>query len=318
MTKPFTILTGGKHKTAVVAFGGNALIREGEKGTFQEQLKNIDRSAEGIVKMVQAGWKVVITHGNGPQVGHILLQQEHPEAPKMPLFVCVAQSQALIGCVIQEALYSHFHKAGLHTPVVTLVTQVLVNKNDPAFKEPTKPIGPYYPSEKGLPIEWHMTETRKGFRRLVPSPDPKRIVEGDSVRDLSGTAVVIAAGGGGIPVTRRDRTLQGVDAVIDKDLAGQLLAEVVDADLFVILTDVPNVYLNYGEKNQKALSKTGLKAVKQYLKKGHFPSGSMGPKMEAAVRFLERRKGRRVIVSSLEQFEDALKGKAGTIIEREK
>ena len=254
----------------------------------------------------------------------LLLQQERTGGvPKMPLHVCVAQTQAQIGLMIQEALYNRLRN---HVPVVTMVTQVLVDPKDKAFRKPTKPIGTFYEDDGNLPLEWHIVKTRRGYRRVVASPDPKEIVEAEAIKDLSKEAVVIACGGGGIPVIksyakvkgrRRQCGLKGVSAVIDKDLAAQKLAEVVGADMLLILTDVDQVALNYGKPTQYNLHSLKYKDAKQYLKEGQFPAGSMGPKIEASLRFLDRRRKGKVIITSFGLLEKALKGKAGTTITRQ-
>jgi carbamate kinase len=310
--------------TMVVALGGNALIRKGQMGTYKEQLANVEHAMRPIADLMLDGYNVVITHGNGPQVGSILLQQERTGgAARMPLHVCVAQTQAQIGFMIQEALHNTLRRRG--KPVVTVVTQVLVDPKDRAFRKPTKPIGPFYEDEGELPIEWHYIRTRRGYRRVVASPDPKEIVEAEAIKRLSKDAIVIACGGGGIPVIkayckvkgrRRQCGLKGVAAVIDKDLAAQRLAEVVGADMMLILTDVDQVALNYGRPNQYSLHSLKYKDAKQYLKQGQFPAGSMGPKIEASLRFLDRKRKGKVIITSFGLAEKALKGKAGTTITR--
>jgi carbamate kinase len=282
-------------KTFVVALGGNALIKPGQKGTLGEQLKNLDRAVAHIVNLVREGNKVVITHGNGPQVGSILLQQDRAknEVPEMPLYICVAESQGLIGYMRQDALYAKLHRAGIDMPVITLVTRVLVDEKDPAFKRPTKLIGPY--------------------RKLVPSPRPERIIEEDAVRVLSRKAIVIACGGGGVPVIKGSKGYEGVDAVIDKDLASARLACDIKADCLAILTDVPNVFLDYKKAGQKKIARASLKDIKRYYSQGHFPPGSMGPKIEASIRFLESG-GKRVTITDFNSLEKSVSGKAGTTI----
>ncbi len=309
--------------TIVVALGGNALIRKGQKGEYREQLRNVEHAMSTVTGLIRAGHRVVITHGNGPQVGSLLLQQERTRGvPKMPLHVCVAQTQAQIGLMIQEALYNTFRN---HVPVVTMVTQVLVDPKDKAFSRPTKPIGPFYEDDSSLPPEWHIIRTKRGYRRVVASPDPKEIVEAPAIRELSKGAVVIACGGGGIPVVkayarvkgrRRQCGLKGVSAVIDKDLAAERLAEVAGADTLLILTDVDQVCLNYGTPKQYGLHSLKYKDAKQYLKGGQFPQGSMGPKIEASIRFLERKRKGKVIITSFGLAEKALKGRAGTTVTR--
>lgn len=302
-------------KTILVALGGNALIKQGQIGTIEQQLKNVDSVMGDVAMLIKRGWRVVITHGNGPQVGNLLLQQQE-HIPKMPLYVCVAESQGQIGYMIQEALYNKLHKIRVNKPVVTLITQVLVDNNDKAFKRPTKPIGPYYQKEDDVPIEWHMIKTPKGFRRVVPSPEPREIIEKDIIKDAVKRVVVIACGGGGIPVIKGGKGpgLFGVDAVIDKDLTAQKLAGIVNADIFAILTNVDRVYLNYRGKDHTGLKSMDLSDARKYLKKGHFPPGSMGPKITAAIRFLEKNRKGKVIITRFQDLDEALKGRAGTII----
>ena len=296
--------------------GGNALFKPGQKGTANQYSENLDPVSEQIVNLYNRGFKIVITHGNGPQVGNILIQQEKARdyAPQMPLYVCVAESQGMIGYFIQEALYNHLRKRGFKIPVVTLITQVLVDKNDKSFKKPSKPIGPFYHSLEGLPKNWKMIRTIKGFRRVVPSPKPKEIIESKEIRKISKEAIAIACGGGGIPVIK-EHGLKGIDAVIDKDLAAEKLAEVVNAHTMAILTDVDFVYLNYKKPNQKKLEKVSLEKIKELYEQGHFPQGSMGPKIQAAIRFLQKG-GKRVVITRLEKLEDGINGEWGTIIEK--
>jgi len=301
-------------KTFVIALGGNALIMPGQKGTIQEQLSNLDKAVDHITHLVKK-YKIIITHGNGPQVGNILLQQEisKKQVPPMPLYICGAESQGLIGYMIQDALYDKLHKSHIYTHVITLITRVLVDKQDPLFRYPSKPVGPFYKTKSGLPDTWDITKTSKGYRRVVPSPVPKKIIEEDAVRILSKKSIVITCGGGGVPVIKGSRGYEGVDAVIDKDLASARLASDIKAHSLIILTDVSNVYLNYGMKDQKKLERISLKDLKEYKKQGHFMSGSMGPKVQAAINFLEHG-GKRVIITDFNLLENAVLGKAGTII----
>lgn len=297
-------------RTIVIGLGGNALIKPGEEGTAKQQLRNIEGTVKQISKLVREGHQIILTHGNGPQVGAILIQQEEArhKVPPMPLDVCVAQSQGEIGYMLQQTFAGKTDK-----PVVTVITQVLVEKDDPAFKNPTKPIGPAYDKPiKGIP----MVKTHKGYRRVVPSPDPKEIIEKEVIRDLIDKHIVVACGGGGIPVVREGSKLKGVEAVIDKDLAGEKLAEDVGAELFIILTDVDYVYLNYGTPKQKALKSLSFEEAKKYLEEGQFPPGSMGPKVKAALRFLEWG-GEAVIITSINSLHEAMKGHAGTFIKWE-
>jgi len=291
----------------VVALGGNALLKPGQKGTLKEQAQNISAAMSHVARLAKQGHKLVITHGNGPQVGSILLQNESSKAPEMPLHVCVAESQGMIGYLIQETLYNQLHKLKLAIPVVTYITQVEVDPRDPAFKEPTKPIGPFY---KSRPAFAHVTKTPKGWRRVVASPKPKTILELESIKACTGIA--IACGGGGIPVVRKVRGYQGVDAVVDKDLASSLLAQRLRASTLAILTDVPGVYLDYKRPGQRLLKKTTSRELSEYAKQGHFQEGSMLPKIEAATSFA--RSGGKAVICGLEALEKALLGKAGTII----
>jgi carbamate kinase len=305
-------------QTLVIALGGNALIKPGQRGFLKEQLANLDKAMEAIAGLSRRN-RIVLTHGNGPQVGDILLQQElgKGKAPEMPLQACVAESQGLIGFMIQDVLYGKLHEKGIDKPVVTLVTQVLVDQEDPAFKKPSKPIGPCYKNERHLPIHWHITETPRGFRRVVPSPLPRKILEAEAIERLSRDSIVIACGGGGIPVARTKKGLRGLEAVIDKDLTAALLARAVKADTLAILTNVPHVYLNYGKESQRALRNMTLENAKSFLKKGHFPPGTMGPKIRASIAFLKASRKGRVIVAGLDRLEKALKGESGTVIIKE-
>ncbi|MCD5408855.1 carbamate kinase [Candidatus Bipolaricaulota bacterium] len=308
-------------KTVVVALGGNAILQRGQKGTFEEQLKNVYHTAQQLAEMVLSGeWRIVITHGNGPQVGNILLQQDAAKGvvPPMPMDACGAQSQGLIGYMIQQSLKNILAERGRgDIPIATVVTQVLVDKDDPAFRSPTKPVGPFYSEEeaKRLRVEkgWHVVEDAgRGWRRVVPSPDPKAIVERDAIRILvENRAIVIASGGGGIPVIEEDGALKGVEAVIDKDLAGERLAEDVKADVFLILTDVDRVKLNYGKPDERPIERMTVEEAKRYMAEGHFAKGSMEPKVRAAVRFVEAG-GERAVIASLDQARAALAGQAGT------
>ncbi len=302
-----------------VALGGNALLQYGQKGTFEEQLANARRTSRQLVELLRRGYRLVITHGNGPQVGAILLQQEAAtdQVPPMPLHACGAMSQGLIGYMIQQSMINELKRAGMDVPVATVVTQVLVDRGDPAFQNPTKFIGPWYPEEEAKRKEeqgWVMKyDVGKGWRRVVPSPDPIRQVEIEAIRRMvEAGIVVIASGGGGIPVVD-DEEYEGVDAVIDKDLAGERLATSLDADLYMILTDVEKVAINFKKPNQKFLDVMTLEEARRYYEEGHFPPGNMGPKVKAAMRFVERT-GREAIITSLDKVIEALEGKTGTRI----
>jgi carbamate kinase len=302
-----------------IALGGNALLQYGQKGTFEEQLANARVTAKQIVEFIKRGYKVVITHGNGPQVGAILLQQEagSSQVPAMPLHACGAMSQGLIGYMIQQSLINELRKAGIDMPVATVVTQVLVDRNDRAFRNPTKFIGPWYSEEEAKEkdkLGWVMKyDVGKGWRRVVPSPDPIKQVEIEAIRRMVDSGIiVIASGGGGIPVVDEEE-LEGVDAVIDKDLAGERLASSLGAEIFMILTDVEKVAINFKKENQRFLDVLTLEEARKYYEEGHFPPGSMGPKVLAAIRFVERT-GKTAIITSLDKAIDALDGKTGTRI----
>jgi len=315
-------MDGGK-QVVVVALGGNAILQPGQKGTFDEQMKNVHVTCEQLVQMVESGqYRVVVTHGNGPQVGNLLLQNEAGKevAAPMPLFVCGAESQGLIGLMVQQNLANLLAEKGKDDiPVATVVTQVVVDKNDQAFTNPTKPVGPFYSeedakalqSEKGYDVR---EDAGRGWRRVVPSPDPIEIFEKAAIRQLvDARAIVVASGGGGIPVVKENGKLTGVDAVIDKDLAGERLAVDVGASIFMILTDVDSVRLNYKTPEEKALSQMTVSEAKQYAEEGHFAKGSMEPKVRAAVRFVESG-GDKAIITSLDKAFDALSGNAGTTV----
>jgi carbamate kinase len=307
-------------KKAVIALGGNALIKNGQEGTIYEQFENTRNISKNIVKIIEAGWDVVITHGNGPQVGAILLQNDLAKdvTPPMPLGICVAESEGFIGYMIQQNISNALKKANINRSVVTLITQVLVDEDDPSFKNPTKPIGPYYSDEDVEEIKKEGFQLKKevdGWRIVVPSPDPKSIVEGKIIkRMLEEKIIVIASGGGGMPVIEKEGWgLDGLEAVIDKDLASERLAESIDAELLLILTNVEKVYLNYKTENEKQLDRVSLEDLKKYYEQGHFPQGSMGPKILAAIRFLEAG-GKKVIISDVEKGWQAFNCETGTII----
>jgi len=309
-------------KKAIIALGGNALIKEGQDGNIYDQFDNTREISASIVKMIKDGWNVVITHGNGPHVGAILLQNNiaRDVTPPMPLGICVAESQGMIGYMIQQCLSNTLKKAGIERPVVALITQALVDENDPDLNNPTKPIGPYYSKDDAVELRkngYQIKEQKMGWRIVVPSPDPKTIVEGEIIKKmLDDDIIVIASGGGGMPVFEKEGWgLNGIEAVIDKDLASERLAEVIGAELLMILTNVEKIYLDYNTTNQKPLDNVTLEELKMYHKKGHFPPGSMGPKVLAAIRFLENG-GKKVIISHVEKGWSALQGKTGTHIQR--
>ena len=310
-------------KRAVIALGGNALIKNGQKGTIHEQFENTRESTRSIVQMIKNGWDVVITHGNGPQVGAILLQNKEAKdiTPSMPLGICVAESEGLIGYMIQQCLSNTLKREHIEKQVIALITQVIVDEDDPSLLNPTKPIGPYYTEEEAKQMEKDgikMVQQPRGWRMVVPSPDPKRIVESNIIGQmLDDGIIVIASGGGGMPVIEKEGWgLDGLEAVVDKDLASERLAEDIDAELLLILTDVKQVYLHYDTPKQKSLDKITLSELKKYYEDNLFPPGSMGPKVLAAIRFLEFG-GKQVVISDIAHGWEAVQGKTGTLIVRE-
>jgi carbamate kinase len=313
-------------KTAVVAIGGNAILRAGQQATFDNQMANLRETCVHLAKLIKGGYDMVLTHGNGPQVGNILLQNEllRDDVPPMPIDVCVAQSQGLLGYMIQQAMKEELEKLGMDKVVTCIITRVLVDPDDPAFDNPTKPVGPYYSEEEAKEIEekrgWRFIEDlrRGGFRRVLPSPRPIDIIERGAIKRLvfggeEQSEVVVAAGGGGIPVIRKKKGLEGVEAVVDKDLAACVLASAIDEKLLLLLTDVDRVYLNFGKEDQRPLDLVTADEIEEYLAQGHFPPGSMGPKIEAAIKFL-REGGVKVIITMPGLLEEALEGRAGTQI----
>jgi len=308
-------------KTILLAVGGNSLIRAGEKGTVGEQLANARRTAVEVTGLIGDGYRLVLTHGNGPQVGAALLRSERgaSQVPGHPLDVCDAATQGEIGYILQQSLETELHSAGLLVPAVTVVTQCVVSLDDPAMSHPTKPIGPFYSradaEERKRQFGWEIVEdASRGYRRVVPSPDPKEIVELEVIRHLVERGVlVVACGGGGIPVTWRQGKLCGVEAVIDKDRASALLASRLGVDVFVISTDTEFVYLNYKKPTQKALTTVHAAELAGYLAAGQFPAGNMGPKIESALRFL-RDGGRQCIITSCDNLRRAVAGTGGTHI----
>jgi len=303
-----------KKEILLVALGGNALIRKGQVGTVEEQFNNLRVPIRQIARLSRH-YSILITHGNAPQVGNLLLQQESCNAvPNLPLEILVAQTQGQIGYMIESTLDTELMKLGIHTEqrLVSLISYVVVDEKDPAFQNPFKPIGPSFSAEKAATLPYPTRKTPKGYRRVVASPRPITIVEKREIKKLIDMGfVVICCGGGGIPVIREGRAFQGVDAVIDKDLASGKLAEEVDVDIFLIATDVDGVALRFGQPDQELLRTLTLEQADRYLKQGHFPAGSMGPKVEAAAQFI-RSGGKRALITSIESIEEAVAGKAGT------
>jgi carbamate kinase len=305
-------------ETLLVALGGNALIRKGQGGTAEEQFANLRVPIRQIARLSRR-YRLLITHGNGPQVGNLLLQQEScPEVPPLPLEILVAQTQGQIGYMIESALDSELMAMGIHTeqPIVSLISYVVVDEQDPAFRNPSKPIGPVYPATRAATLPFPVRRTAGGYRRVVASPTPVTIVEKREIlRLIEMGFIVICCGGGGIPVIREGRAFAGVDAVIDKDLASARLAQEVGVDIFVMATDVERIAIHYGTPRQQLLRSVTVAEAARYLAGGHFPPGSMGPKVQAALNFLAGG-GKRAVITSIEAIEEAVAGQAGMEILR--
>ncbi|HYQ96284.1 MAG TPA: carbamate kinase [Candidatus Eisenbacteria bacterium] len=307
-------------RSAVITLGGNAILPARGTGTFEEQLSITRGTMEPIARLVKEGMTVVLSHGNGPIVGNILIRNEavRDQIPPMPLDVCGADSQGGIGYMMQQALQNELRRIGVDRAVVTVVTQVIVDERDPAFRRPTKPIGPFYTHERARTLAkekgWTVVEDAgRGYRRVVPSPKPLEIVEIEAIRNLvrEGT-IVIAAGGGGIPVSRQwDGALQGVEAVIDKDFASSLLARLLGTEALVMVTSVDRVAVDFGKPEQRDLPTASASELERLLAEGHFPPGSMGPKVRAAIEFV-RGGGCSVTITTPEKIREALEGRAGT------
>lgn len=307
----------------VLALGGNALQDVDSNPTAEAQFNIIKKNIKYLVDIIEKGHELIITHGNGPQIGRMLIQNEIAShiTPAMPFDICGAMSQGMIGYHIQQAMGNELRLRGLKRLVSTIVTQVVVDKESKAFEEPTKPIGPFYSEEESKVLEedkgYDMVEdSGRGYRRVVASPVPKKIVEIETIKTLIDNGnIVITVGGGGIPVIEEGKELKGIAAVIDKDLASEQLAEDINADILVILTAVEKVALNFGMPGQKDLGKVSIKEMKQFAKEGHFAPGSMLPKVLAGIKFIESRPERKTIITSLEKVNESLRGLNGTIIE---
>ena len=313
-----------KSRLAVLAIGGNSLIKDKNHVALSSQYEAVKETANYIVDLVAEGLSLVITHGNGPQVGFIYRRGElaRHELPLIPLDICGADTQGAIGYMIEKALLNEFRKRGIDKKVTAVVTQMIVDRNDRSFRNPTKPIGSFMSEKEALAHKkesgWEVVEDAgRGFRRVVPSPIPREIIELDVIRLLVERGyIVIAVGGGGIPVIRNEKgELEGVEAVIDKDLGSSLVARNLGADAFIISTAIDAVYLNFGEKNQNRLRRVSLPELRRYLKEGHFKPGSMRPKIEAVIEFLEAG-GEKAIITSPENLLKAVKGEAGTTISK--
>ncbi|PIE32541.1 carbamate kinase [candidate division KSB3 bacterium] len=311
-----------KRPTAVIALGGNTIIREGQEGNIQQQFENIRNTLTGLIELIEQDYHLVITHGNGPQVGNLFLMVESTRdfIPELPLGVCVADTQSQIGYMIQQTLQNHLIQKGYQRHVVTLITQIVVDKNDPALRVPKKPIGPIYSEEKAHEIERHYPwkifgDSERGYRLVVPSPAPIHVVETPVIqRLLEQEVIVIAGGGGGIPVViEDDHTYEGVDVVVEKDLASSVIARDIGAELLIILTKVEKVAINFNTPQEQTFTKLHIEDAMSYLEQGQFPSTTMGPKIRAALDFL-RSGGEEVIITSARKLKDALAGETGTRI----
>ena len=309
-------------KLAVVAFGGNALLRREDRGTQEEQIARAKQAARWLAEIVRHGYKLIVVHGNGPQVGNILIQAEEASTkiPPQSLDVAVAQTEGSIGFMLQQAIRNRLESIGLKGDVATVLTEVEVDVNDVAFKRPTKPIGPFFTRYRAEALErdlgWTMREdSGRGWRHVVPSPRPLHILNVNTIARMVDTAsVVMAAGGGGIPVVRgRDGQWRGIEAVIDKDFASALLAKELSADIFIILTGVAKVAIDFGKPTETQLDRMTIAEAEKHLAAGQFPVGSMGPKIEAAIQFV-RAGGREVLITDVEHVREAISGNDGTVV----
>lgn len=312
----------GRHPVALVAFGGNALLRPEDRGTQEEQIARAKQAARWLAEIVRHGYRLVVVHGNGPQVGNILIQAEEASTkiPPQSLDVCVAQTEGSMGFMLQQAIRNRLEAIGIGGEVATVLTEVEVDPADPGFKRPTKPIGPFFTRYRAEALErdlgWTMREdSGRGWRHVVASPRPIRILNVGTIAKMVETAsVVIAAGGGGIPVVRgRDGQWRGIDAVIDKDFASALLGSELNADLFIILTGVPKVALDFGKPAQRNVDRLTVDEAQKHYDEGQFPAGSMGPKIAAAIQFV-RSTGTSVMITDVEHLREALDGQEGTLI----
>ncbi len=313
-----------ENRLAVVAFGGNALLKGNQKGTIEEQEANVYETCSHLVELIKKGYDIIIGHGNGPQVGNVLLQHEAGQKiygiPKMPMDICVAETQGAIGLMIEQQLRNVLAKHGIERNIITIVTEVIVDREDPAFKNPTKPVGPFYSKEEADQLSningwvFHKDPRGRGWRRVVASPKPLRVNNREIIERLAREGnIVVTVGGGGIPAYMNDKgELVGIDAVIDKDLASAHLAGNIKADEFYILTDVPQVYVNFNKPDQKALTRVKAGEIKTYLNEGHFAEGSMAPKVRAGLHFIEKG-GRACTITMADKLSNS---EAGTTIEQ--
>lgn len=311
------------HKRIVIALGGNAIKLPRQRGTYGEQLASIRAASHHILEFIRQGFNVVITHGNGPQVGNLLVQQEAggSQVPAQPMHICNAMTQGQMGYILQQTLMNELKSYNLNFNVVTMITQVLVDRHDPDFQHPSKPVGPFYDpdtkkkleSEKGWRMKKVLLEGDTPFRRVVPSPDPIRILEVHALKKVvEAGMIVIASGGGGVPVILNEKgEFEGFEGVVDKDLAGEKLAEAVAADYFMVLTDVPKVKLGFGTPEEREIDRLNVEEARKYLKAGHFLAGSMAPKVLACIRFIEYG-GEEAIITSLDRAWPAVQNQEGT------
>lgn len=311
-----------KRKIALIAFGGNAILPSNQRGLQSEQMKNAKKAARLMVHVVKKGYDLIIVHGNGPQVGNILIQMEEAvtKVPPFSLEVCDAMTEGSMGFMLESAIINELRKNSLDKEVATLITQVVVDREDPAFENPTKPIGPFYTKYRAQQLarqkKWTVVEDAgRGYRQVVPSPKPIDVVPKRVIRDLVHSGkIVIASGGGGIPIIINGRGLfEGVEAVIDKDYAASLIAKEVKADLFIILTNVERVYLNFSKPDEEPLSVLTVEQAQEYLSQGQFPEGSMGPKIRAAIEYIQGG-GKETLITSASQLKAALINRSGTKI----
>jgi len=308
---------------ALVAFGGNVILKSAGSGSIEEQEANSREMCERLITVLQRGYELVVTHGNGPQVGNLLMQNELAQevVPTVPLDVLVAQTEGSLGYILQQQLLNEFRHHRIRKHIITMITQVIVDPNDVAFDNPSKPVGPFYSKEEAEKLKeryenWQIAEdSNRGYRRIVPSPMPQKVIQSRMIRSLVYAGnVVLALGGGGVPITQNsDNEYVGVEAVIDKDLSSALLASDVKADLFIILTETEKIYLNFGQENEQSVDKITCEQASAYIEAGHFPPGSMGPKVASAIMYLKAG-GREVIITNPANLENALDGKGGTRI----
>jgi len=309
-------------ETLVIAIGGNAILKEGQRGTVEEQFENVMACCGPIVDLYKKGYRIVLVHGNGPQVGNILLQVEAaaPDVAPQTIDLCGAQTQGQLGYMLQRAVHNTFKQRQIQGKITSVVTQVIVDQNDPAFQNPTKPIGPFYTKERAQQLQQEnpkivlKEDSGRGWRRVVASPTPLRIIERDSVRSLLDQShIVVTGGGGGIPVAVDGDRYVGVEAVVDKDLVSAIIARDLQADKLVILTGVDQVYVDFGKPTQRPILRMSTQQAQEYMDQGQFPPGSMKPKIQAALGYLESG-GKEVVITSIEKLEQAMEGTSGTAI----